>query len=57
MLRGITIKRIKLNNDVQKHIEQQGVKIIEGPVNRTGAIRSLYLRDDDLTLIEISEYI
>ncbi|MEX0423097.1 VOC family protein [Providencia rettgeri] len=46
--------------EVQKHIEQQGVKIIEGPVNRTGAtgaIRSIYLRDVDLNLIEISEYI
>lgn len=47
-------------SEVQKHIEQQGVKIIEGPVNRTGAtgaIRSIYLRDVDLNLIEISEYI
>ncbi|WP_272519975.1 VOC family protein [Providencia sp. PROV223] len=46
--------------DVQKQIEQQGVKIIEGPVNRTGAtgaIRSIYIRDIDLNLIEISEYI
>lgn len=47
-------------SEVQKHIEQQGVKIIEGPVNRTGAtgaLRSIYLRDVDLNLIEISEYI
>ncbi len=46
--------------DVQKQIEQQGIKIIEGPVNRTGAtgaIRSIYIRDIDLNLIEISEYI
>ncbi|HHE6468516.1 TPA: VOC family protein [Providencia rettgeri] len=46
--------------DVQKYIEQQGIKIIEGPVNRTGAtgaIRSIYIRDIDLNLIEISEYI
>ena len=45
---------------MQKHIEQQGIKIIEEPVNRTGAtggIRSIYLRDVDLNLIEISEYI
>ncbi len=45
---------------MQKHIEQQGIKIIEGPVNRTGAtgaIRSIYLHDVDLNLIEISEYI
>ena len=33
--------------------------IIEGPVMRTGAtqkIRSVYVRDPDLNLIEISEY-
>ncbi len=35
-----------------------GVAIVEGPVMRTGAtskIRSVYLRDPDLNLIEISE--
>jgi catechol 2,3-dioxygenase-like lactoylglutathione lyase family enzyme len=34
------------------------VPIVEGPVMRTGAtskIRSVYLRDPDLNLIEISE--
>jgi catechol 2,3-dioxygenase-like lactoylglutathione lyase family enzyme len=37
-----------------------GVPIIEGPVARTGAIgpiRSIYLRDPDRNLIEISEYV
>lgn len=46
--------------EVQAHIQQQGVDIIEGPVKRTGAmgpILSIYLRDVDLNLIEISEYI
>jgi len=36
----------------------QGVPIVEGPVMRTGAtsrIRSVYVRDPDLNLIEISE--
>jgi catechol 2,3-dioxygenase-like lactoylglutathione lyase family enzyme len=36
----------------------EGVAIIEGPVMRTGAtsrIRSVYVRDPDLNLIEISE--
>lgn len=34
--------------------------IIEGPVERTGAtrkLRSVYVRDPDLNLIEISEYV
>jgi len=37
-----------------------GVKIIEGPVRRTGAqgpIESVYLRDPDGNLIEISNYL
>jgi catechol 2,3-dioxygenase-like lactoylglutathione lyase family enzyme len=36
-----------------------GIPIVEGPVQRTGAtgrIRSVYVRDPDLNLIEISEY-
>ncbi|MOA56392.1 Virulence protein [compost metagenome] len=40
------------------HLEKCGVPIAEGPVLRTGAtskIRSIYLRDPDLNLIEISE--
>lgn len=46
--------------EVQAHIQQQSVEIIEGPVKRTGAmgpILSIYLRDVDLNLIEISEYL
>jgi catechol 2,3-dioxygenase-like lactoylglutathione lyase family enzyme len=37
-----------------------GVTIIEGPVARTGAtgaIRSVYFRDPDGNLIEVSEYV
>ncbi len=44
-------------DDVITHLEEQGVAIIEGPVRRTGAtgpIRSVYLRDPDLNLIELS---
>ena len=39
-------------------LNERGATIIEGPVMRTGAhypIRSIYLRDPDLNLIEISE--
>jgi catechol 2,3-dioxygenase-like lactoylglutathione lyase family enzyme len=39
-------------------IEAMGVTIEEGLVNRTGAnwpIRSVYVRDPDLNLIELSE--
>ena len=40
------------------HIKAEGVPIVEGPVIRTGAVhklRSVYLRDPDLNLIEVSE--
>ena len=40
------------------HLEAKGWPIVEGPVERTGAtrpIRSVYIRDPDLNLIEISE--
>ena len=39
---------------------QQGIEIIEGPVDRTGArgnIVSAYLRDPDGNLIEVSNYV
>lgn len=47
-------------DDVITHIEACGVLIIEGPVSRSGAkgeIVSVYLRDPDGNLIEISNYI
>jgi len=42
------------------HVRACGWPIVEGPVERTGAtgrIRSIYLRDPDLNLIELSERI
>ena len=43
--------------EVIKKLEQNKVKIIDGPVMKTGAtskIRSVYVRDPDLNLVEIS---
>jgi catechol 2,3-dioxygenase-like lactoylglutathione lyase family enzyme len=43
---------------VMAQLAAKDVTIIEGPVHRTGAagqLRSVYLRDPDLNLIEISE--
>ena len=46
-------------DDVVAHLEACGVEIEEGIVSRTGArgpIKSIYLRDPDNNLVEISEY-
>lgn len=44
--------------EVQARLARAGWPVVEGPVLRTGAtgrIRSVYVRDPDLNLIEISE--
>lgn len=44
---------------VVEHLQGTGVQILEGPVKRTGArgqIESVYFRDPDLNLIEVSNY-
>ena len=44
---------------VEAHLRACGVTIIEGPVAKTGAtgpIRSVYFRDPDANLIEVSTY-
>ncbi|HUF19511.1 MAG TPA: VOC family protein [Burkholderiales bacterium] len=46
-------------DEVVAHLKACGVEILEGPVARTGAIgtlRSVYFRDPDLNLIEVSNY-
>ena len=45
-------------DEVVARLAVRGLTVIEGPVARTGAVsklRSVYLRDPDLNLIEISE--
>ena len=45
-------------DEVQARLKAHGVAMESGPVQRTGAqgpIRSVYVRDPDLNLIEISE--
>lgn len=45
--------------EVKRHIESCNVKVIEGPVQRNGAVgmmESIYFRDPDGNLIEISNY-
>jgi catechol 2,3-dioxygenase-like lactoylglutathione lyase family enzyme len=52
------IASVSLEKVIEK-LQASGVKIIEGPVDKTGAagpIRSVYVRDPDLNLIEISVY-
>jgi len=51
------IASIPLDQVIAK-LEAAGVPILEGPVLKTGAvskIRSVYVRDPDLNLVEISE--
>lgn len=46
-------------SNVIAHLEETGVTIIEGPIGRTGAmgpITSVYFRDPDGNLIEVSTY-
>ncbi|MGD0887513.1 MAG: VOC family protein [Thermodesulfovibrionales bacterium] len=46
-------------SEVLEHLKSNGIEIIEGPVRRTGAmgpIMSVYFRDPDLNLIEVSNY-
>ncbi len=47
-------------DEVRRHLAAAGVTVLEGPVRRTGAsgpILSVYFRDPDLNLIEVSNYI
>lgn len=46
--------------DVIAHLHTLNIEIVEGPIQRTGAVGkivSVYLRDPDQNLIEISNYL
>jgi catechol 2,3-dioxygenase-like lactoylglutathione lyase family enzyme len=46
--------------EVAEHLTRCGVTIVEGPVATTGAtgpLRSVYFRDPDQNLIEVSNYV
>ena len=46
--------------EVIEHLKREGIAIVEGPVPRTGAtgpMQSVYFRDPDGNLIEVSNYI
>lgn len=46
--------------EVVAHLERMSVPVLEGPVQRTGAvgpILSVYIRDPDRNLIEVSNYL
>ena len=46
-------------SEVIAHLNSSGVRLVEGPVERNGArgmMTSVYFRDPDLNLVEISNY-
>ena len=52
------IAAVPLEAVIQK-LNEKNIEIVEGPVKKTGAqgpIRSVYVRDPDLNLVEISVY-
>lgn len=46
--------------EVVEHLEGEGIEIVEGPVEKRGArglMMSVYVRDPDGNLVELSEYV
>lgn len=45
--------------EVMAHLKKRGVALLDGPVPRTGAMgpmMSVYFRDPDMNLVEVSKY-
>ena len=54
LITGVPLER------VMEHVRSCGVESVEGPVSRTGAtggLESIYLRDPDGNLVEVSNYV
>ena len=56
---SVSLRQFPLDH-VTAHIKSSGIEIVDGPVSKQGAmgpVESIYVRDPDGNLIEISNYL